>query len=97
MRILCRAVRRHLTVGSLYIVGLGETARNSSPEGPLHNRECRDFDDGSNAFWSLFSKQAKTHDEAQFERVKEDMDGAIVFVRVLLQCENVHRIQRVYS
>jgi hypothetical protein len=55
-------------------------------EGLLHagsDRERRDFDHSSNAFWLLFTKKAKAHDEARFQRVKEDMDGVILFAGLI--------------
>ena len=48
----------------------------------IDQKERRDFDDGANALWSLYGKEAKTHDEARFESVAKDMDGVLVFVRV---------------
>ena len=48
----------------------------------IDQKERRDFDDGANALWSLYGKEAKTHDEARFESVAKDMDGILVFVRV---------------
>jgi hypothetical protein len=44
--------------------------------------EHRDFDDGANALWSLYGKEAKTHDEARFVSLAADMDGVLLFVRV---------------
>ena len=41
-----------------------------------------DFGDGANPLWSLFFKQAKTQDEAQFHGLMETMNGGLVFVRV---------------
>jgi hypothetical protein len=51
-------------------------------EGIDQKEESRDFDDGANALWSLYGKDAKTHDEARIESVAKDMDGVLVFVRV---------------
>jgi hypothetical protein len=53
-----------------------------NPEGIDQKEESRDFDDGANALWSLYGKDAKTHDEARIESVAKDMDGVLVFVRV---------------
>lgn len=62
----------------------GVATGNSSSEGPLHAeshklKERRDFDDGANALWSLYGKEAKTHDEARFLSLKADMDGVLLF------------------
>ena len=40
-----------------------------------------DFEDSSNALWSLYVKEAKGHDEATIHTIKDDMDGALIFVR----------------
>jgi hypothetical protein len=40
-----------------------------------------DFDDSANALWSLYVKEAKGHDEATIQTIKDDMDGALIFVR----------------
>jgi hypothetical protein len=40
-----------------------------------------DFDDSANALWSLYEKEAKSHDEATVGTVKDDMDGVLIFVR----------------
>ncbi|KAH9074320.1 hypothetical protein EDB83DRAFT_2549766 [Lactarius deliciosus] len=61
--------------------GGGESG-NPSSEGPFPPRsheERRDFDDGANVLWTLYGKEAKTHDEARFERLAADMDGIPTF------------------
>jgi len=40
-----------------------------------------DFDDSANALWSLYGKEAKGHDEATIQTLKDDMDGVLIFVR----------------
>ncbi|KAH9057214.1 hypothetical protein EDB87DRAFT_1133707 [Lactarius vividus] len=60
----------------------GEESGNPSSEGPFSPRsqkEHRDFDDGANVLWTLYGKEAKTHDEARFERLAADMDGIPTF------------------
>ncbi|KAN0135847.1 hypothetical protein V8E53_006299 [Lactarius tabidus] len=42
-------------------------------------KERRDFDDGVNALWSLYDKEAQTHDEAQFQSLSADMEGVPTF------------------
>jgi hypothetical protein len=39
-----------------------------------------DFDDRANALWSLYGKEAKNHDEATINTLKDDMDGLLIFV-----------------
>jgi len=85
VRILCHRVRRDLTCGPLYILDSGRGATGDPSEGSFRaasHKERRDFDDGANALWSLYGKEAKTHDEARFERLAADMDGIPTFVRV---------------
>ena len=41
-----------------------------------------DFGDSANPLWSLFSKQAKTQDEARIQSLAGDMEGILVFVRL---------------
>ena len=40
-----------------------------------------DFDGSANALWSFYGKEAKSHDQAQIQTLKEDMDGVLIFVR----------------
>jgi hypothetical protein len=42
-----------------------------------------DFDDSANALWSLHGKEAKSHDEARIQSLKDDMEGVLIFVRFL--------------
>ena len=39
-----------------------------------------DFHGSANALWSLYGKEAKSHDEARIQPLKEDMDGVLIFV-----------------
>ena len=43
-----------------------------------------DFDGSDNAFWSLYGKEAKSHDQARIQTLKDDMDGVLIFVRPYL-------------
>ncbi len=40
-----------------------------------------DFGDSANDLWSLYVKEAESHDEATVGAVKENMDGAPILVR----------------
>jgi hypothetical protein len=42
-----------------------------------------DFDGSANALWTLYGKEAKSHDKSQIQNLKEDMDGVLIFVRLL--------------
>jgi hypothetical protein len=66
--------------------GVGTTG-NSSTEGICRagtQKEPRDFDDGANALWTLYGKEARIHDEARIQSMATDMDGVPTFVRVSL-------------
>lgn len=41
-----------------------------------------DFDGSANELWTLYGKEAKSHDEARIQTLKEDMDGVLIFVRL---------------
>ncbi|KAH9059228.1 hypothetical protein EDB87DRAFT_819810 [Lactarius vividus] len=41
--------------------------------------EYEDFDDGANALWSLYGKEAQIHDKARFESLAADMNGVPTF------------------
>ncbi|KAI0289900.1 hypothetical protein B0F90DRAFT_1633474, partial [Multifurca ochricompacta] len=38
-----------------------------------------DFDDSANALWTLYGKEAKSHDQARIQTLKDDMDGVLIF------------------
>lgn len=52
-------------------------------KGSCARRMIGDFDDSANALWSLHEKEAKGHDEARIQSLKDDMDGVLIFVRFL--------------
>ena len=64
---------------------------NSQPRGSIEDvtpakgsyprRMIGDFDDSANALWSLHEKEAKSHDDARIQSLKDDMDGVLIFVR----------------
>jgi len=39
-----------------------------------------DFDGSANPLWTLYGKEAKSHDESRIQNLKEDMDGVLIFV-----------------
>ncbi|KAI9431887.1 hypothetical protein H4582DRAFT_1212220 [Lactarius indigo] len=60
----------------------GEKVMDNSPDGPSRpeaRSERRDFDDGANALWSLYNKEAQTHDEAVLQGISADMNGVPTF------------------
>ena len=50
-----------------------------SPEEP-NEQQLQDFDDNANDLWSLYGEEAKSHDQARIEILKDDMDGVLIFV-----------------
>ncbi|KAH8985741.1 hypothetical protein EDB86DRAFT_2320052 [Lactarius hatsudake] len=69
------ALKRHLDA-------TGGSAMNNSPDGPSLSEarsERKDFDDGANALWTLYSKEAQAHDEALFQGMLADMSGIPTF------------------
>jgi hypothetical protein len=56
--------------------------RNDTPV-PESNEErpkIRDFDRSANELWTLFGTEAKSHDNARVNTLKDDMDGVLIFV-----------------
>ena len=49
-------------------------------------RMIGDFESSANALWSLYGKEAKSHDEARIQTLKDDMDGVLIFVRPYFLC-----------
>lgn len=59
-----------------------------------------DFDDSANALWSLYEKEAKSHDEATVGTIKDDMDGVLIFAGlfsaaltafIIDRCQNIQQ------
>ena len=55
----------------------GPTRNSASESFPDHD----DFGDSANSLWSLYAKEAESHDKAAVGSVKKHMDGALIFVR----------------
>ena len=55
----------------------GADADDSSQE----PRMVGDFEGSANALWTLYGNEAKSHDEALIQTLKDDMDGVLIFVR----------------
>ncbi|KAH9049028.1 hypothetical protein EDB84DRAFT_1410133 [Lactarius hengduanensis] len=51
----------------------GDTTQSMPP------RMIGDFDDNANAFWSLHMNEAKSHDEARIQSLKDDMGSVLIF------------------
>ena len=56
--------------------GVNDSGRNprQTPDKPA------DFDEDANDLWSLYGKEAKSHDEEWIKVLKEDMDSVLIFV-----------------
>ncbi|KAI9431527.1 hypothetical protein H4582DRAFT_2062751 [Lactarius indigo] len=70
------------TLGSHLELNTGGKVMDNSPDGPSRpeaRSERRDFDDGANALWSLYNKEAQTHDEALLQGISADMNGVPTF------------------
>ena len=48
---------------------------------PEEPRMIGDFEGSSNALWTLYKEEAKNHDDARINTLKEDMESALIFVR----------------
>ena len=44
-----------------------------------------DFDDNANPMWSLHLGEAKSHDEARINSLKDDMDSVLIFVCIVFR------------
>jgi hypothetical protein len=56
---------------------------DQQPEGPPEEpRMIGDFDGSANEFWKLYRDEAKSHDDARINTLKEGMDSALIFVRL---------------
>lgn len=53
----------------------------SGPNREPHMQMIGDFDNSANALWTLYGEEAKSHDEARIQSLKDDMDGVLIFVR----------------
>jgi len=56
----------------------GNGAPGHSPEDSPE--KSKDFDDSANVLWYLYGKEAKDHDEARMQTLRDDMDGLLIFV-----------------
>jgi hypothetical protein len=69
------------TVDSSPHFTISDPASEQKPEEP---RMIGDFDGSSNALWTLFRDEAKSHDDARIVTLKDDMEGSLIFVRSYL-------------
>jgi hypothetical protein len=57
------------------------TSDSESDQQPEVPRMIGDFDGSANEFWKLYRDEAKSHDDARINTLKEGMDSALIFVR----------------
>ena len=65
------------------MAGSGSAVNTTSEDPSLSEArsERRDFDDSANALWSLYGKEAQSHDETYVQSLARDIDGSLLFVR----------------
>ena len=71
----------HLTFNPGLTQSHNATSDPKSEQKSDRPRMIGDFDSSSNELWTLFQGEAKNHDDARIYALKEDMEGALVFVR----------------
>jgi hypothetical protein len=59
---------------------VGGSINGSSNQESQEKGMIGDFDGSANLLWTLYSKEAKSHDESQIQALKDDMDGVLIFV-----------------
>ncbi|KAH9960015.1 hypothetical protein BC827DRAFT_1133867, partial [Russula dissimulans] len=64
-----------LGIGQDNLTGDNDSSHSS---GESH-QEPKDFDDGANDLWSLYGREARGHDVARIQALKDDMDGLLIF------------------
>ena len=55
------------------------------------------FHSSTNSLWSLYGKEAKSHDEARIQPLKEDMDGVLIFVRPFLSAPITESVMLIHT
>ena len=61
-------------------------------------RMIGDFDGSANEFWKLYRDEAKSHDDARINTLKEGMDSALIFVRSYsFQAPNMDLVMLMYG
>jgi hypothetical protein len=56
------------------------TSDPESDQQPEEPRMIGDYDGSASEFWKLFKDEAKSHDDARINTLKEGMDSALIFV-----------------
>ena len=59
-----------------------DSGSDQQPEEPPEEpRMIGDFDGSASEFWKLFRDEAKSHDDARINTLKEGMESTLIFVR----------------
>jgi len=67
--------------------GARNATSDSEPEEPPEEPHMiGDFDGSASEFWKLYRDEAKSHDDARINTLKEGMDSALIFVRSYSVC-----------
>jgi hypothetical protein len=64
----------------------------SNGKDSAEQQQIPDFADGANALWSLYENEAKSHDEARIQSLKDDMNGVLIFVRRQILSRTLYRL-----
>lgn len=79
------SVARKVSIDLMHTGAANDVPRvNGGPLDDCSDPEPRmigDFDGSSNALWTLYGREAKSHDESRIETLKDDMEGVLIFVR----------------
>jgi hypothetical protein len=62
------------------------TTSDPASEQSEEPRMIGDFDGSSNALWTLFKDEAKSHDDARINTLKDGMESCLIFVCSYLIC-----------
>ena len=82
-----------MTIRSSYNPCEGPVPNESSPE----PRMIGDFHGNTNKLWSLYGKEAESHDKARIEPLKEDMEGVLIFVRPFLSAPITESVMLIHT
>ena len=61
-------------------VGDGPIGGSSNQRGSQENRMIGDFDSSADPLWTLYGREAKSHDQSRIQTLKDNLDGIVIFV-----------------
>jgi hypothetical protein len=68
-------------------VGNGPIGGSSNRRGPQENRMIGDFDSSADPLWTLYGREAKSHDQSRIQTLKDNLDGVVIFVGFIHPCK----------